>query len=70
VRELREKQALSQAQLADRVGITPHFIASIEKGLRGTTLETMLAIAQALEVPLSDLVADVDARWSAQSECA
>lgn len=61
VRAQREGQDLSQEQLAGRVGVTPQFVGDIERGLRGPTLETIAAIAEALDVTISDLLDGVDA---------
>lgn len=66
---LREGQHLSQAQLANRVGITPQFIADIERGPRGATLEMLAAIAEALDVTISDLLDGVDACTLNDSLC-
>jgi transcriptional regulator with XRE-family HTH domain len=51
---------MTQEQLAERAGITWHFVSGIERGVKGATVETLSAIAGALEVTLSELFLDVD----------
>lgn len=60
VRLLRDRVGLTQEALAQKVGITWHFVSSIERGAKGATLETLAAIAAALDVTLSELFLDVD----------
>ena len=52
VRNLRKKARLTQAQLAERAGITPDYMGRIERGQGAVTLETLNRIAKALGVPL------------------
>jgi transcriptional regulator with XRE-family HTH domain len=60
VRQLRAMRRLTQEELAERAGITWHFVSGIERGVKGATLDTLLAIAGALDVTLSELFLDVD----------
>lgn len=50
VRELRKKRGLSQELLAERCGISLSFLGHIERGSRKMSLETLAALADALEV--------------------
>lgn len=59
IRELRTRAGLTQEQLAARSGITWHYTSAIERGTRGATLETLAAIAEALNVSLSELFVGV-----------
>jgi transcriptional regulator with XRE-family HTH domain len=60
VRQLREHKEMTQEDLATKAGITWHFVSSIERGIKTGTLETLAAIAAALDVTLSELFLDVD----------
>ena len=51
---------MTQETLAERAGITWHFVSSIERGTKGATLETLTAVAVALDVSLSERFLDVD----------
>lgn len=55
VKELRVQQELTQAELAEIVGIARVSVLSIEKGRFIPTIETALRISQALGVPLEEL---------------
>lgn len=52
----REERKLTQQELAEKAGISKPYLSQIETGKRQGTLETMAAIARALEVPLDVLV--------------
>lgn len=61
VKKLRKNLGITQEQLADRVGRGKSYICNIEKGTRTTTLEKLPALAEALEVPISELMGeDID----------
>jgi transcriptional regulator with XRE-family HTH domain len=62
VREERESQDWSQGQLADRAGLSPHYISEIERGRRNPSLSVQASIADALGTPLSELVARAERR--------
>lgn len=57
VRAWREHRGLTQEALATAAGISTPFLSQIEGGKRVGTLETLRAIARALNVPL-DLLAE------------
>lgn len=56
VAKARIKQGLSQERVAELAGLDRTFISLIERGRRRATLETAVAIAQALGVSLSALL--------------
>lgn len=56
VTALRSSRGLSQADLADRVGVSRQQINRIERGHADPHLSTVRALSQALGVPLADLV--------------
>ena len=51
----REHRGLTQQDLAKRVGISKPYLSQIETGKRQGTVETLGAIARALDVPLDVL---------------
>jgi DNA-binding XRE family transcriptional regulator len=53
----REYRALTQQELAHRIGISKPYLSQLETGKRTGTTEVLSAIAKALEVPL-DHIAD------------
>jgi transcriptional regulator with XRE-family HTH domain len=61
LRELRERAGVSQAQLAERVGVHTLSISKLERGLHEPLWPLVLAIAKALGKPVQDFVADGEA---------
>lgn len=57
VRELRESQALTQADLARASGLAPSQIFKLERGTQESKLPTIETIARALGVTVSELLA-------------
>lgn len=53
---LRRAAGISQAQLADRMGVSPSAIGMYEQGRREPSIDTLVAIADALGVSLDLLV--------------
>lgn len=54
----RDSAHLNQADVASLVGLSRASISNIENGRQPVTLQTLLLLAQALHVPLKDLVPD------------
>jgi len=50
VRAVRRKQSLTQEELAEKVGISASFMGHIERGSRIASLETLVALCNALKV--------------------
>ena len=57
VQELREAKGLTMAELAKRADLYPRTIRNIERGTHSPTVKTVEKIADALEVPVHDLLA-------------
>ena len=57
VRKLRKLQGMTQEQLAERVGISASFMGHIERGTRISSLETLVALCNALDVESDYLLA-------------
>lgn len=80
IRRWRKARELTQVQLSDKVDSDPPNISRIEKGKQGVAMELLLAIADALEVPLSLLIREAEgkplsadtiemaSRWEAMSQ--
>jgi len=56
VRQLRESRGWSQERLAGRAELNRSCMGEIERATAMPSLATALKLAQALEVPLSDLI--------------
>lgn len=57
LRKAREKRSITLTELAGRTGISLSTLSRLESGQRRATIELVLLIAMALEIPLADLVA-------------
>lgn len=55
LKELREKKKLTQAQVAEKVGITQQAYSYIEKGTSNPSLETALRISEVLKTPVNKI---------------
>lgn len=58
LRELRAERALTLSELARRAGVGKGSLSEIESGRRNPTVETLYAICQPLEVPLTALLGE------------
>ena len=56
VRRLRKARGFSQEELAERAGLHRTYIGSIERGERNVSLKNIAAIAQALDVNVTELM--------------
>ena len=56
VRVWREHRGLTQAQLAERAGVTQGAVAQIESGKRRGSVDLLRKLAAALEVDVDDLI--------------
>jgi transcriptional regulator with XRE-family HTH domain len=55
VRRLRTTAGLTQAKLADRMGIDRAYVSALELGARNPTIITLWHVARALEVKIGSL---------------
>jgi len=58
VRRYRLKAGLSQAVLAERIGVDRAHVSSMERGQQNVTLLTLWHVSQALGVTAADLLAE------------
>ena len=56
LRALREKAGMSQQELADNAELSKITIQRIENAKYSVTLDTLISIADALQIPLKKLV--------------
>lgn len=59
VRRLRSDRGISQEEFAELCGLHRTYISDIELGKRNVSLENIGRIAEALNMPLSELFAEV-----------
>lgn len=55
IKKIRERQNLTQQQLADKIGKGLNFVGKIEIAFSKPSLNTLIDIASALKVDVSDL---------------
>lgn len=56
IKELRETKGINQKELSEMAGISRPFLCDLEKNRRGAKPETYQRIADALDVPVSELL--------------
>lgn len=56
IRLLRKTQGLTQAKLAEQVGVSASFLGHIERGSRVASLETLASISRVLDVSVDYLL--------------
>ena len=63
LRRLRIEKDLSQEALAERAGMASHaHLCRLESGLKQPTVEMLFRLADALEVPASVIIAEMEKR--------
>ncbi len=58
VRALRGERGLSLSEVARRSGVAKSALSQLESGLGNPTIQTVFSLANALQVPVSDLLAE------------
>ena len=61
LKTMRQQKVLTQAQLAEKIGIVASHYSNIERGTRSASIEILDTIVQALDVSLDELWSDDDA---------
>ncbi len=59
IREFRKKKKITQEQLAEKLGLTPHYYSSMERGLYNIKLDTLVQIINILGCSADDIFCDV-----------
>ena len=62
VRRFRQAQGLTQAEMAEQIGISPSYLNLIERNQRPVTVPLLFRLGQAFEVDLRDFAEDEEAR--------
>lgn len=62
LKKIRKEKGLSQKEVARRLGVSQPSYAQYERGVRSPKVETIERIADALEVPLTELLGDKNNR--------
>lgn len=60
IRELRKSNDFTQKELGEKAGISEIAIRKYENGSRSPKYETLIKIAKALNIPVYDLMYDVE----------
>lgn len=58
LRSLRLERGMSQEALADRAVVHRTYVSSVERGQRNVSIDIIVRLAAALDVPASDLFTD------------
>ena len=58
IKKFRMEKNLSQEKLAEMITVYPYHISQIENGRRIPSVETLILIANALDVTVDDILAD------------
>lgn len=65
LRSLRRKQGLTQAKMAERLGVSPSYLNLIENDRRPLSATLLIELVRQFDLDLADLSADDDARLEA-----
>lgn len=60
IKDLRVKQGKSISLISNEVGLAKSLWSDTEKGIKDPQFSTMWRIAEALDIPLSQLIKDVE----------
>lgn len=60
LKELRDKNKLTQEKLADKIDVDRSYMGFLERGEKNPTLRMLSLIAKAFDIKLSDLLKNVD----------
>ena len=60
IKEMRESKGWTQAQLAGFAGLSEPYIAKLEQGVRGASVDALVQIATAIGKQPSDLMRNIE----------
>jgi transcriptional regulator with XRE-family HTH domain len=60
LRTIRQRRGLTQAQLADLIGVSRPFISELETGAKRPDFDTLNRLARVLHVPIDELYTNDD----------
>ena len=58
IRKIRKEKYMTQFTLAEEIGVSPNFLGDVERGDKSPSLETIVCIANVLDVSLDFLLFD------------
>ena len=59
IAELRKKRNMTQEELSETIGISPHYLSALERGIYNIKLEKLVMIINALDCTADDIFCDV-----------
>lgn len=59
IQEIRKKKGITQEQLSEMIGISPHYLSALERGLYNIKLETLVKILNCLDCSADEVFCDV-----------
>ena len=59
ISELRKKKNMTQEELSEIIGISPHYLSALERGIYNIKLDKLVAIINALDCTADDIFCDV-----------
>jgi len=68
LRELRERQGVTQVELAERLKETQSYVSKCERGERRLDLVQVRAFCAALKIPLVEFVGDFERRLGSRGK--
>jgi transcriptional regulator with XRE-family HTH domain len=57
IRRTRTGRAITQTQMADRLGLSQGYVSRLERGQKSLSVDTLELVSRVLEVPVSVLTA-------------
>lgn len=59
IAELRKKKNMTQEELSEIIGVSPHYLSALERGIYNIKLDKLVMIINALECTADDIFCDV-----------
>ena len=69
IAEIRKEKGLSQEVISGLADIGRTHLSAIERGERKPTLETLFRISRAMEIPMADIVGEIEKRIEKKEGC-
>lgn len=67
LRDEREGRGWSQEELSGRASLDRTYLSGVERGERSPNLRTLIRVAEALDLPLSEVVLAAEAKLRAET---
>ena len=56
IKDLREERGLSQRGFAEKIGMSPSYLADVERGSRNISLDNLKRIADGFDISVAELM--------------